>query len=59
MIYALMFLYIVPAIHFYREALEEPELLEGLQWVIPVFLWPIMLPGWMIWVTLFGASEEE
>jgi hypothetical protein len=59
MIYALIFLYIVPAIHFYWEASEEPELIEGLRWTIPVFLWPVMLPYYMISVMLFGRYEDR
>lgn len=59
MIYALIFLYIVPAIHFYFEASEEPELMEGLQWIVPVFLWPVALPWYLINVMLFGPFPDE
>lgn len=59
MIYAVIFLYIVPAIHFYWEASEEPELIEGFRWMIPVFLWPVMLPAYMLMVTVNGRDEEE
>lgn len=59
MIYAVIFLYIVPAIHFYFEASEEPELMEGLQWTVPVFLWPIMLPWYLIRVSLFGPYPHD
>jgi hypothetical protein len=59
MIYALIFLYIVPAIHFYREASEDPELMEGLQWTVPVFLWPVMLPWYLIRVSILGPYKDE
>lgn len=59
MIYLLIFLYIVPAIHFYNEASEEPELMEGLQWTVPVFLWPIMLPWYLIRVAFIGPYRDE
>ena len=59
MIYALIFLYIVPAIHFFLEASEEPELMEGLQWTIPVFLWPVALPWYLFCVIVLGHHREE
>ena len=59
MIYIIIFLYIVPAIYFYWEASEEPELIEGLKWTVPVFLWPVMLPWYMINVTIFGPYPDE
>lgn len=55
--YLVFFLYIVPAIHFYWEAAEEPELVQGFQWMIPVFLWPMMLPLYMI-STFFGRDDD-
>lgn len=61
MFYALIliYLYIVPAIYFYWEASEEPELVEGFRWMIPVFLWPVMLPSYMISTMIFGRPEED
>lgn len=55
--YLVFFLYIVPAIHFYWEVAEEPELVQGFQWMIPVFLWPVMLPLYMI-STFFGRGDD-
>jgi hypothetical protein len=59
MLYLILFLYIVPAIHFYWEFSEEPALVKGYQWMIPVFLWPIMLPFYMITFTLFGDKTDD
>jgi hypothetical protein len=57
--YLIIYLYIIPAIYFYWEALEEPELVEGLQWMIPVFMWPVLLPWYMISNTIFSRHEED
>jgi hypothetical protein len=57
--YLIIYLYIIPAIYFYWEALEEPELVEGFRWMIPVFMWPVLLPWYMIANTIFGRHEED
>jgi hypothetical protein len=61
MIYSLLliYLYIIPAIYFYWQSTDEPELLEGFQWMVPVFLWPILLPVHMVTTIVNGEDEED
>ena len=57
--YLIIFLYIVPAIYLYTEASEEPELVEGFRWMLPVFCWPVCLPLHMITVFVYGPNGDE
>jgi hypothetical protein len=56
MIYALIliYLYIIPCIYFYREIMDEEEVMFDLSWVLPVFAWPVLLPFYF-----FSKQEED
>ena len=53
MIYALIYLYIVPCFLFYTECMDDEETRQGLQWVPPTFFWPILIPVYLL-ARIFG-----
>ena len=50
----LIYLYIIPCIYFYREIMDDDEVMADLSWVPPVFGWPILLPFYF-----FHKHEED